>query len=115
MGSTILFVEDHDDLRATTAAVLSTLGYDVIEARNGAEALNLLAGGVHVDILLTDLMMPEMSGFQLAVEVRRLQPFFKVIFVTGYDLDPRLNGETVVKKPFTMGQLSGAIVRALAA
>lgn len=113
MGPTLLYVEDHDDLRMVTAMLLSRLGYEVVEAQDGAEALNLLDGGVRADLLLTDLMMPKMSGSKLAVEVRRRWPSLKILFVTAYPYDLRLSGETVVDKPFTMEQLRAAITRAL--
>ncbi len=113
MRPTLLYVEDHDDLRMVTAMLLSRLGYEVVEAPDGAEALNLLDGGVRADLLLTDLIMPKMSGVKLAVEVRRRWPSLKILFVTAYPYDLRLSGETVVDKPFTMEQLRAAITRAL--
>src|SRR5215469_6663594 len=114
MGSTILYVDDNEDLRQVTAMLLSSAGYEVIEAESGAEALNLLEAGASADLLLTDLTMPQISGMQLAAEVRQRWPFFKVIFVTAsYEAAALLSGETVVKKPYTVEELCAAITQAL--
>ncbi len=64
-------------------------------------------------VLMTDLAMPEMSGSQLAAEVRRRWPFFRIIFATAFSDDKRLSGETVVRKPYSVAELHAAITRVL--
>ncbi|MDQ8048531.1 response regulator [Luteibacter sp.] len=110
----ILAVDDDDLVRATTAEMLQELGYRVVTARSGAEALSLLER-TPVDLVLTDHAMPQMTGAQLAQRVRELAPSLPVVMVTGYaDLAggahvdiPRL------AKPFSQGALTEILARAL--
>ena len=81
--ATILFVDDDDDVRAPLAALVRTDGFRVIEARNTSEALRVLTQE-HVDVLFTDVVMPEADGIELAERARHLQPHIRVIFATGY-------------------------------
>ncbi|MFO0750876.1 MAG: PAS domain S-box protein, partial [Myxococcota bacterium] len=82
---TVLLVEDEDQVRRIVAAVLRQNGYQVIDTRRPSEALAKLAEheGV-VDLLVTDVVMPEMSGPQLAKQLRELRPGLKVLCVSGY-------------------------------
>ena len=81
---TALLVDDEDLVRASTADMLSELGFEVIEAGSAAEALAKLDGGLDVDILITDHMMPGMNGVDLAREVRDRMPGKPVLIVSGY-------------------------------
>ena len=113
---TILVVEDHDDLRAYSAGVLRELGYRVLEAANGPAALEVLAGSGRVDLLFTDVVLPEkMDGRRLADAVRRERPNLKVLFTTGYSrnaivhngrLDPDVH---LLTKPFTSEALASKV------
>jgi PAS domain S-box-containing protein len=85
---TILLVEDEDAVRELTREVLDAGGYVVLEARNGPEALELAqAHRGAIDLLLADVIMPRMSGRELAERLRTLRPGTKVLFVSGYTDD----------------------------
>jgi signal transduction histidine kinase/PAS domain-containing protein len=113
---TIMTVDDDDLVRATTQEMLEDLGYVVLSARSGADALRLLAAS-HVDLVVTDHAMPQMTGAQLAVQVKERWPAVPVIMATGYadlpagvQLDlPRL------AKPYSQATLAEAVARALPA
>jgi len=80
---TVLFVDDEDDVRAPLAAQVRIAGFRVLEARNTPEALRVLAQE-HVDVLFTDVVMPEPDGIELAERARHLRPDIRIIFATGY-------------------------------
>jgi PAS domain S-box-containing protein len=119
-GETILLVEDDRNVRELVSRLLSGLGYHVIAAANGQEALAPLgASEKKVHLLLTDVVMPGMSGPELAAYARAIRPGLPVLFVSGYpdvaisqrgvEVDP----ESFVQKPFTADVLSGRIRRLL--
>ncbi|MFL6844695.1 MAG: PAS domain-containing protein [Allosphingosinicella sp.] len=81
--STVLLVDDEELVRLGTADLLQDLGYQVVQAASGPEALRALRDG-GVDLLVTDYLMPAMSGVELAHEARRLHPGLPVLLVTGY-------------------------------
>ena len=110
---TVLVVEDDSDVRAYTVELLRELGYRVIEAQSGAAALKLLErSDQSVQLLLTDVVMPSMSGRELAEAARRASPDVRVLFMSGYPKDiiseeGRLGpGIDLVPKPFSYAQLS---------
>jgi len=112
-GEAVLVVEDYDDLRAYSSNVLRELGYRVIEAADGREALRLLDANPEIDLLFTDVVMPGgMNGRQLADEAQRRYPKLKVLFTTGYTRNAivhhdRLdNGVALLQKPFTYDELA---------
>jgi PAS domain S-box-containing protein len=115
----ILVVEDDDPLRAYTVEMLTELGYGVLQAPNGAAALEMLEQNTKIDLLFTDIVMPGgMNGRQLADKAVRRRPGLKVLFTTGYTrnaivhhgrLDP---GVEMIGKPFSFEEL-GNKVRAL--
>jgi CheY-like chemotaxis protein len=82
---TILLVEDQEVVRKLAHKLLTRLGYDVIQARDGITALSALEQHVGpLDLLLTDVVMPSMSGSELAARVLALRPEIKVLFTSGY-------------------------------
>ena len=82
---TILVVEDNPDVRRLAEGMLSGLGYRVLTAEHGPAALALLESGVAVDLLFTDVVMPEgLTGYDLAAEALRRRPGLKVLFTSGY-------------------------------
>jgi hypothetical protein len=87
-SETILLVEDEDQIRMVARGILSRSGYEVMEARNGPEALARSAGhsGI-IDLLLTDVVMPHMSGPELAERLRAARPAMKVLCMSGYTDD----------------------------
>ena len=113
---TILVVEDDDDVRIYTVESLQELGYEVLEAHDGPSALRLLRlHGKPVDLLFTDVVMPGMSGSELAAEARKTQPHLKVLYTSGYTRNAivhngRLDhGVEVIVKPFTFEALAQKI------
>ncbi len=110
---TILLVEDEDTVRRTSSKMLSRLGYTVVEASNGPDAIAIIKGrSTRFDLLLTDIIMPEMDGAELVRTVRKLDPDIKVIFSSGYPeshllqhgLD--LTGIVLLRKPFSRNDLA---------
>jgi len=85
---TVLVVEDEDTLRTLCERILGGLGYRVMPARNGAEAIALAQGyGDRIDLLLTDVVMPGMNGSELATQLVLHNPEMKVLFTSGYTED----------------------------
>jgi two-component system, cell cycle response regulator CpdR len=80
---TILFVEDDEGVRESTAAILASSGFRLLVAQSGEEALQLLDQG-HVDVLFTDVVMPGLNGIELAKRAKRLRPDLKIMFMTAY-------------------------------
>jgi two-component system cell cycle sensor histidine kinase/response regulator CckA len=80
----VLLVEDEDPLRAVVTDLLTHLGYSVLSAANGPEALKLVADHPVIDMLVTDVVMPGMSGPELAKRILQSRPNLKIIFVSGY-------------------------------
>jgi PAS domain S-box-containing protein len=115
-GETILLVDDNDGVRTALAALLEMKGYSVLQAENGKKALEVLAvheGRLH--LLVTDVVMPEMNGPELAEQVSRLKPGLKKLFMSGYAAEAiirngLLEADTAfISKPATMQALLGKI------
>ncbi len=117
---TILLVEDEEGLRALNARGLSSRGYTVLEAGNGVEAIEVLEAQGGVDLVVSDVVMPEMDGPTLLKELRRRDPGVKIIFVSGYAEDafsknlPREEQYAFLAKPFTLKQLVAAVKQTMA-
>ncbi len=112
-SSTILLVEDEDAVRVFSARALRNKGYQVLEATSGEAALTLLhSDGKRVDLLITDVVMPEMDGPTLIRHVHQFRPEMKVILISGYTEDrfrDQLDGGYPVHflpKPFSLKQLA---------
>ncbi|WP_157220860.1 ATP-binding protein [Flavisphingomonas formosensis] len=110
---TVLVVEDDDDVRAYTVGVLRELGYRVIEAHDGASALRLLdKQELPISLLMTDVVMPNMSGSELARAAVERQPGLKVLYSSGYTRDAIMHdgrldeGVELLAKPFTFKTLA---------
>jgi two-component system cell cycle sensor histidine kinase/response regulator CckA len=112
---TILLVEDETALRAAARRMLAGAGYRILEARHGEDALEVLAQEGAVDILVTDVVMPQMGGRDLADQVRLQFPGTPVLFLTGYTDDELLRrgaleeDARVLRKPFQAAELIGAV------
>jgi PAS domain S-box-containing protein len=111
---TILLVEDDSALREMAAAMLSRLGYTVLAAADGIEALSLKQqrDTGHIDLLFTDVVMPHMSGKELADRVRALYPHIRVLFTSAYTENAIVHqgvlnqGVKLLQKPFTPSALA---------
>jgi two-component system cell cycle sensor histidine kinase/response regulator CckA len=114
-SETVLLVEDEDIVRELSRQVLESCGYDVIEASSGGEALEIYKGaGRKIDLLMTDMVMPEIDGTELARRLDGLQPGLKVLFTSGYlehsvQMNDLENGTNFIQKPFTYEQLARTI------
>jgi PAS domain S-box-containing protein len=112
----LLLVDDHAEVRSTTAALLGELGHDVLEAANGAEALQILKDhDCRCDLLISDYAMPHLSGTEFLLKARELCPDVPALLVTGYaDLEAITDppaGVEILLKPFTPAALEAAIDR----
>ncbi len=130
-GETVLVVEDEARLRKAVEEILESLGYEVLTAANGQEALEVYRKAEvcpergrsvrsrMVDLVLADLVMPEMGGRQLIRELKRENSDLKALAITGYVMDVDLQGVKeagflgVVSKPFDVERLAKMIRRAL--
>jgi two-component system, cell cycle sensor histidine kinase and response regulator CckA len=117
---TVLLVEDEEGLRGLNARGLASRGFTVLEAGNGVEAIEVLEKSDRpVDIVVSDVVMPEMDGPTLARELRSRNPNLKIIFVSGYAEDafqkhlPESGQYGFLPKPFTLKQLVAAVKETL--
>ena len=115
-GGTVLIVEDELAMREVTRRILSRSGYTVIAAATGHEAIEIAASyTVDIDVLLTDVVMPQMLGKQAAERIRALQPGVKVLFMSGYargvlDFQGVVEaGVNLIQKPFSEAELLAAL------
>ncbi len=112
----ILLVDDDALIAMSSVDMLEDLGHEVVEANSGSEALELIRGGQHFDLVITDYSMPGMTGAQLAEAARNILPALPIVLATGYadlpagtDIDlPRLG------KPYNQAQLAREISKAMA-
>jgi len=112
---TILVAEDEAGIRAMTRAYLESLGYQVLEAADGTEAIRVSMeySGV-IDLVLTDVLMPGIRGDAVVEEIRRRRPGVKAIFMSGYtDQDLTSNAETMLQKPFDFPELGRRVRKIL--
>jgi PAS domain S-box-containing protein len=118
-GEVILLVEDEEAVRRLVRATLERRGYHVLVASDGPEALQIERQAEHIDLVLTDLVMPQMSGMEVARRVRESRPGTRVLFMSGYtDRSLQETGQLpdeieVLQKPFTSAVLAARVRRAL--
>jgi CheY-like chemotaxis protein len=114
----VLAVDDDEAVRHTTADILKGLGYGVLQAANGEAALALLNQNAMIDVLLTDVVMPGMSGPELARRARSSHPRLPIVFISGYADPEGIAGDVIsyplVKKPFRPSDLRRQVEAALA-
>jgi two-component system, cell cycle sensor histidine kinase and response regulator CckA len=111
----ILLVEDELDLRDVSAEFLSSLGYSVTCASSGPGALDLLAAAGQIDLVITDVVMPKMSGREFANQLLQVRPNTRLLYVSGYTDDIVLQngiskeGMFFLQKPYSLKQLAGKV------
>jgi CheY-like chemotaxis protein len=110
---TLLLVEDEAAVRASVRRLLEWHGYTVLEARNGAEALSVFeANQDNIDLVLTDVVMPEMGGHELVEHLRARRPELRVVFMSGYAERALTSNGSIpagtgyLEKPFTVETLT---------
>ena len=117
---TILLVEDEPGIRGLVRKILRRERYQVLEAGSGEEAMNVASShGDAIDLLLTDMLLPGMSGRALAESLHAVNPALRVVYVSGYTDDETVRagefppGAKFLQKPFTLGALTGKVREAL--
>jgi CheY-like chemotaxis protein len=111
-GEVVLLVEDEGQIRKLTSKILQDSGYVVLEARDGRDALSVCEGHAgKIDLLLTDVAMPELGGRELSERILAMNPGIKVIFMSGHTQDVILKeggkaGTPFLHKPFTPTDLA---------
>jgi CheY-like chemotaxis protein len=119
-GMTVMVVEDEDAIRTLTRRILSRQGYEVVEADNPEHAISLCESMLP-DLLLTDVVMPGMSGKDLSERLRERHPNLRVLFMSGYTdnvMDRyglNASGDSLLQKPFNGRELLTAVQDALTA
>ena len=116
VGEPVLVVEDDPRVRVATVASIEELGYQPIGCASGEEALTLLEGRRDIRLMITDVVMPGMTGPELGAAVRSRHPHIAILFVTGYAGEAgegELQGQAVLRKPFTVTALERAVGDAL--
>jgi CheY-like chemotaxis protein len=116
----VLLVEDEDLVRRSIHEMLTRCGYHVLQARHGREAMLIeqqYPGAI--DLLVTDLVLPGLSGGELAERLQSSRPHLRVLFISGYADDPRVQqlaeqGKPFFRKPFTPAALSQKVREVLA-
>lgn len=111
-SATVLVVDDDDSVRRMVVRQVSSLGYKVLEANGGRSAEKMLADELQIDLLLTDLAMPDLDGVELAEVARQSLPDLKVVYMSGYpeefsvkELNLRASA-ILLRKPFRKADLA---------
>jgi two-component system NtrC family sensor kinase len=112
-GATILVVDDEEDVRGITTAMLADLGHTALEASGGNPALQILSARPDINLAVIDFAMPGMNGIELARRLRQSHATLPVLFLTGYAetsaLAARDSGDLLLQKPFTARELAARI------
>jgi DNA-binding NtrC family response regulator len=116
----ILLVEDEDFLRELVMEILIDAGFNVVEASDGSAGIEALRSDRRIDMLLSDIKLPDIDGYQVAEAGNALRPGLKVILMTGYAPSPlpvslQSVVHRVLQKPFSLDTLPGMVTEALAA
>jgi CheY-like chemotaxis protein len=118
-AKTILVVDDEPEIRKLVTAMLTHNGYRVLTADTGENAVRLFKNNPDVDLLLTDVVAPGMSGPMIADQIAAFNPDIKVLFMSGYDNTQVVQryvvekGYSLLSKPFTMEQLERRVAKIL--
>ena len=112
---TVLVADDEPGVRALARRILEGGGYQVVEAGNGVEALEVMASTVRIDFLIADLDMPVMRGEEMTRKIRAMRPDLRVLYVTAHsevlfkERPELIDGEAFLDKPFTVRGLLEAV------
>ena len=116
----VLVVEDEPMLRQVVALTLKTEGFSVIEAGDGREGLEILRSDKPIDLMLTDVRMPGMNGYELTEAALSLRPSMPVILMTGFtneEMPDKIRNASIpmLQKPFNFAKLAPSVREAIAA
>jgi CheY-like chemotaxis protein len=120
-GKTILVVDDEPEIRKLVGAMVGQLGYNVLTADSGEHALTLYRHHSPLELLITDVVAPGMSGPMLADKLSAQQPGLRVLFISGYDNTHVVQkyvvekGHALLAKPFTVAELKAKVKELLSA
>jgi CheY-like chemotaxis protein len=114
VGPKILVVDDDPEVRSIVAEFLEDLGYDVLQARGGREALELQERTPDLRMIISDIRMPDMSGIELANLATKRQRTLKIILISGYFVSQQVE-RRFLRKPFRMRDLEAAVREELSA
>jgi CheY-like chemotaxis protein len=106
--TTIMIVDDDDEVRVVVAEFLQDFGYQVVQAGGGAEALQILADTAALRMIITDVRMPDMSGLELAELATQRRSDLKIILISGYFVSQQV-GRRFLRKPFRMAELAAMV------
>ncbi len=114
----VLLVEDEASVRNVVARLLTKLGYEVSSAASAEEAIRFFDRGSSFDLVVTDIVMPGLSGIEMAELLKTRYPFLRFLFISGYTsrelgTAPKAPPEPFLPKPFTMQELSEEVRKAL--
>jgi signal transduction histidine kinase/CheY-like chemotaxis protein len=115
-AATILLVDDEDIVRRATADMLADIGYTIVEAASGAEALRLVRDGAACDVVVSDYLMPGMNGVELIRHLRELAPELPALLISGYSTIAEGSGSELPRltKPFRQADLARSVAQLLA-
>jgi CheY-like chemotaxis protein len=115
-NETILLIEDEDTVRALASRVLTEQGYHVLQASNGREGLTVAEqAGTAIDLVLTDVVMPEMGGLEVAAHLTRILPETRIMYMSGYSEGDKLRWgiselpQPFLQKPFSAESLAASV------
>lgn len=121
LGCRVLLVEDDEAVRGITARMLQQLGFQIVEASDGAEALRVVQDLSSIALLFTDVVMPNMDGSELAARLRRKNPSLPVVFMSGYaealrgKFELQIPDALYLEKPFGAHEVGDVIHRVMSA
>jgi len=119
IGRRVLVADDDPNVRAIIARQLVEEGYEVVLARHGGEALDYGYAGQPFDLLITDIRMPVVGGWELSSRLRERWPALRVLYISGYDVELTRDAVRVptssvfLRKPFDLDELSRLVARLL--
>jgi CheY-like chemotaxis protein len=109
-GVTVLVVDDNPGVRATAVDMFRALGFEVYDAYNGADALNMLSAHREISLLFADVRMPGMSGTELAEQARAIRPEVKIVLTSGYVDGPPVKSLPFLRKPYRVSELAALVL-----
>jgi len=119
-GGIILLVDDELQVRKTTAEVLESMGYSVLQASDGVKAMDVFKSHQHeCSLVILDVVMPHCGGVEAAIGIRKINPDIPIIFVSGYDRekmlgDCQISNSQALSKPINLNEMAGIIYQMLA-